>query len=733
MSNKKDTHAKGMGKKSARHPNKMIRQYRLLLDKEGEVLPCTPRELSRAISDQMRELGTDPIPFALQPSDAFRKDDAAPDNVTDIAAARKRKESARLEKKKAKAAKNNKPKQPKPKPKAKVKCVNSQGWLHNTAMAIGEFRRWAKRPANGSNQLQYQQRMEEHKAASLNGVPRVNKKVQNLDSKISAVHNPGLSATPVVLDKSKLPDINKPLDPKFWNPAAQRKVRLAPSGLPMEMFEPGGKYGPASNDAQSPVVYTAQQKARETAREYRAQRDASLVGYVSQVVNTVEPQFWSRVLYDYVEVRGDDDYIVQTGAINKTVNTEDERVITRALLDTMAAYAYWQDEERSSLVIERNTLEWELGARINTGADDEQREIPTPPEDCDQLVAEVNTFTSLMKFEGPERTYARYVYGDPKLGDTIRQHMDARAQERMDAVELRSSVRGLTDFFTQFAEYHAKLFEDYAAGGGWYREPFNQWANRQPNPESREEYIDWWKASQSAFAEFDDRTRKVKSAVVHAPTETYLLHRKHVDGIDRLRSTYYSRLTEPSFNKKGWGVLSLKNSNGEFRSADRVQYTNGRVASVLLSAVTFSTYRYCGNKCHAYVEWWEENAGVAEALLFDKTVKELETTRSGRTKLAVVKAGVSIEKGFKKVRDVLNTNIDPASRRQDRERLEQLEERRKARDTRRAEAKQRRAEVKAKKLAKRLADAEAEHARQVADADRKAQRDAIRKAQRIAH
>lgn len=428
MADKTKTHAEGMGRKKKRGeasvPRHKLKSKLVYTDREGEIAGPTKRELAKAIEQQNREY-TNSLPFKLEPNNS------KPDNVTCITEARTKREE-----------------------KAEHSTVcpvkAPHGWLHDKALATSEFKMWKARAAQGNNaqgKLWHEQWLEKQRLLADNGhsksgVTPINKAAQDKDSEpvpVSVVHNPGISPKPI-LDKSKLPanDSYKPLDPKFWNPAAIKTEPLAPSGLPMRMFLEGGKYAPPK---QSSVEYSndwtpkgSRKSAKELTNLHKTSHEEwKLVNMLQWFAATVEVQFWNRLLYEYIEVRDNDEYIVQTGAVNKEINTGNERLITRAIIDSLRTYIAWSDDEVKASQAERRLLEWELGWRMENDSPDTKhvsKSLTAAHKDRDTLLFEYRIHLSQLRSEGPERTFARYAYGDPSLGEEIKAALDAEKQHK---------------------------------------------------------------------------------------------------------------------------------------------------------------------------------------------------------------------------------------------------------------------------------------------------------------
>lgn len=394
MKDKSSAKSKGRAKKSV--PSHKLRSKLIFQDREGNITGPTLGEINK-IAKAIRAEANNELPFLLEGSTSKEE---KPANVTCLTEYREKKNQA-------------------------ITSRVAHGFLHDKAMAVSEFRAWKYRASQESmagrkqGEQWHMQHLELLRLKADNGhnsagVPPVNKKAADIDSKpVSTVFNPGLSSEPI-LDKTKLPAKSKGLDPKFWHPAHMSKTVLAPSGLPMRMFTSGIKADPPAND-ESSVVYTNDNSPQvRKALLY----EEKMIGNMDWIAQTVETQFWDRLLYDYIEVREDDTCIVQTGAINKALAKGEEKYLLRAIISTLHTYVKWCDDEVKAAKAQENILEWELGVRIS-GNEDNAQSLSTPPVTDGALFAEYKTFMSLMQFEGPIKTFARYAYRDPSQAQRI--------------------------------------------------------------------------------------------------------------------------------------------------------------------------------------------------------------------------------------------------------------------------------------------------------------------------
>lgn len=387
-----------------------------------------------------------------------------PDNVTSIAKAREAKAS-------------------KPEQKSSTKRVQ-HGWLHDKSVAIDEFKSWSRitnelgrkrcgselwtkskrgKLSSPSLEAQRQRSAEGHKALKFKKPP-------------STTHNPFLKSgeadhggyAPSAVRETPQ---SRPLT--WYNQRNAKPLNrvLAPSGLPISYFTEG-PFKPKENA----VVYTTPpptptrdwRVAANDANQVSVRRtpdvdstEYKLTGAVQWYIANVEVQKWPTAMYQFAHWTKDGP-VINTGAVNKAcADPEQElkvfklmfaglerqyRMLDIALEDATQDARLWRMENQANLN-EIKLLEFELAHRSGdvASADEIRRELnignAKPPENADELLSQFKLYQSFEKFNGPEFAYARAVYGDPSLGQVIRDHADMKAAHRQHLFDERESLR----------------------------------------------------------------------------------------------------------------------------------------------------------------------------------------------------------------------------------------------------------------------------------------------------
>jgi len=601
---------------------------------------------------------------------------------------------------------------------------NKHGWLHDKALAISEFRNWSRitkeigRSAVATEPWSKDDKgklnsasLTEARAAAQNGHKGLTKlKFKSLPD---INHNPFLNpdayggyAPPYKVKHKRSGSVSwhnqknsKPLDRKFWDMSAKHEPKT-PSGLPISEFITG-KYKP-----QNAVVYTTELPPTPT-RDWRAANDkhyraqpvvkpnswaTKTNGLVQWFINHVEPQNWPTHVHNFVTWK-DGGPLVNTGAINeaashpetelllvKSLNQgleKDWRMIDSALADATSENNLLRQEleaTKAELKAERqanNLMEYDLSHR--QGKDPDQVRLdyvvkskpPQIPDDVDGMLFQYRMFQSFARMDGMEVAFARFVYGDPRLGEVMRDHADMRCKERQSAVEHRNMVRFLRNLGDHILSTAQAEFEQ----------------------EKHDEYVNFWNKAYPTYI----RGRKRKVGATRNPANEAVAYaamsRKAKPALHKPSSIYYSTL-------------------------ERQRDVNDAVAKALIQKVQPTRVRY--NNPHLvehdsreswaqpafkgiskYEQWWAERLDYCEVRYHE--VKH--------------PAKVAIVKGYNKLVDILNTPVDPATRSKHKQLREQMKDKQRMLDEKRE---QRREEREA---AKKL----------------KAERDHIRKMQRIAH
>lgn len=469
----------------------------------------------------------------------------------------------------------------------------------------------------------------------------------------------------------------------------------APSGLPIIFFTDGHL------KPEKPVVYTKVEAPPATASRHwygqPAANDnsvqvrrvpaadswaAKMQAHVQWFINNVEVQYWPTDVLNYTTWHANGP-VPNTGAISKASRNPEHsadmlnalyegleashRDLDDVLCDTLSKNAILEQElklTQDELKAERQSnslLEYDLAMRTGKSPDAVRADIikpktPDVPDDADVMLAQFNTFNSFVKCDGLEHAFARYVYGDPRMGDTIREHADMRCKEREDAVFGRTYARNLSKFLFQLGEYARQEYVTF-----WKNEPLKRAKQRNQNKSGAVR-----PASAEACA-YAAMSRKAKPL-------TY-------------RSIYYRRLDV---------------TNPLIRPAE----LNNAMAGALISMVVPARPEYNNphlvdgdnrDECYVkmrkaakYAAWWRDHIDQAE-------LRYYEVAHPGQ---------VAAVKLYNKTIDILNTELSPSKRKQRKQRIAELRERNRERDERREQRLEKKAEakrVKAEKAAARKA------------------------------
>lgn len=629
--------------------------------------------------------------------------EAPPSNVTSIAAAREKK------------AEVSKPVSQSGNEAEVVKTVHAtkHGWLHDKALAMSEFKHWSRlskeigRQRCGSEP--WVKRKGKLSSPSLEAAREAAQNGHKGLAKLRFKKPPSINHNPLLKTEehggySVFEKKHKPLDPKFYMPPKQTgSAGMAPSGLPIRVFTEGGKYAPP----ESSVVYTTGLPPTPT-RDWRASNDAHyrakpvihsdhmpLIGQVQWYVDNVDVQKWPMPMYRFVKFSPNSDKpVIDNDAINQVSKDPQAelnvmkamlsgiqrqyRMIDIALLDSQSEANLLRQEleaTQAELKAERqanNLMEYELSHRQGKSPDQVRldyvvkSQTPSIPDDVDGMLFQYRMFQSFSRMDGQEVAFARFVYGDPRLGEVMRDHADMRCKERQSAVEHRNMVRFLRNLgehilSTAQAEYEQQKHDDYV----------NFWTKQYPT------YLRGRNRQPTAVRD------PAREAVAYAA-----MSRKAKPATHR-SSTYYSTFDQCRHFYLNSAVA--KQILHEVKPT-RVRYNNPN----LVEHDTRKSWAQPTFKgvC-SYEQWWSERLDHVE-LEYQKKAHPIR---------------VGVVKAYNKAVDILNTPVDPATRRKRAQLREQMREYMHQQDEKRERRKEERAE------AKRI----------------KAERDHIRKMQRIAH
>jgi len=369
----------------------------------------------------------------------------------------------------------------------KNKIGTKHGWLHDKALAVYEFRNWSnitKTIGGNSCGSEVWMKNEEGKLESVSLNKQRKRSVMG-HKKLRFKKPPSLVDNPFInkpesggYAANDAP--SKPLDRKFWDLSAKHEPK-APSGIPISEFVTG-KYKPQTKE--TAVVYTTADNVRRDwgkAKDYseavagnssdrleKAKKDwmNKTHGTVQWFINHVEPMHWPAYITNFVTWKNDGP-IVNSGTIREAMaKPETENLLLHAMLQ--AHEDEWRDMDRkiADLSQEVNLLRQELeyekqAARLieyqlaqQVGDLDTVEEIKkelgddvpvgkskSPQEDADEMLRNFRMYQAFSRVYGPEHAFARFVYGDPRLGEVMRAHADMRAKERMELFEEREALR----------------------------------------------------------------------------------------------------------------------------------------------------------------------------------------------------------------------------------------------------------------------------------------------------
>lgn len=680
------------------------------IDKKGRPIHADVSEIfdrSKLAKSLIDSGGTAP-PITHQPETT-----PPPDNVTSFSKAQAKRDAKP-------AAQSGNEAEAIPPDKRKVSGTCKHGWLHNTSLAIDEFRSWSRRAKEfgiktyGDELWWYDENrkclshpsLEDQRKRSMDGHKKLKFKKPP-----SIMHNPLLSPNE---PESGGYTAGKPAHHGrtiSWYNQRNRQatsVPLTPSGLPISMFTEG-QYKPQPSN--SSVVYTTSSsvytkdwpfvkqpdKAANDSgydRSVKVRRTPALnsiehkmLSEVQWFINHVEPQNWPTHIHNFAHWKSGGP-IPNTGAINKAAASREDRyklldgmyqglsrdwtMIDSALTDAQSENNLLRQElkltkQELDAEKQRNGLyEYDLAMR-NGEPPDSIRESyenaiiksKTPvPDDADIMLAQFNVFNSFVKCDGIEHAFARYVYGDPRLGDVIRDHADMKCNERQSAVQQRNLIRFFKEFSTHIlseiqAEYEKEKYDEYV----------NFWQTKYP---------------------------------------LYLLHRQRRK-MTAVRDPAREAVSYAAMARKAKPALHNKDSI-YYSTVDRSRTVTSAVAKSLVGKVKPTRCIYNNPACvehdtrkswaqpkfkgmSKYEQWWAERLDCCE-------VHYHESTSAGRVKIGIVKA-------YNKTIDILNTPVDPATRKRKAATLQRIREEQHELDEKREQRKERKQQRKADREYKR--------------------------------
>lgn len=520
----------------------------------------------------------------------------------------------------------------------------------------------------------------------------------------STVHNPLLTEP-----ESGGYSTSKPLDRKFWDMSSKR-VPMAPSGIPISEFVTG-KFKPKENA----VVYTTdtppwEEQPKYTppptpTRDWRASNDhhyhaapvektatewaRQTKATVQWFINHVEPQNWPTHVHNFARWV-DDGPIVNTGAINKAAShPETELILMRSLNEGLKKDWHMLDQALLDSQSENNLLRQELQATRNevkllefelahhTGDTESLEEIrremdivePKTPRIPDDVDSMLREFRIYQSFER--------VYGPEHAfarfvydKPDLGKTMREHADARCKERESAMRHRNVVRFLRQLGSHI-----------------LNE-AQTKYEQEKYDNYVNFWKDKYPLYLK--QRARRTVGAVRNPARESVSLAAmaRKAKPAQHNSSTYYSTLD------------------------GRSQYLTSLVAKRIIHSI--KPTRTCFNNpnlvegddrtswCRpkfrgmlTYEQWWAERLDYCE-------VHYQEVKHPLR---------VGVVRTYNKVVDTLNKPVDPITIRRQKKVLARLKAEQHERDERREQRKEERAECK----------------------KRKAEKDHIRKMQRIAH
>lgn len=210
------------------------------------------------------------------------------------------------------------------------------------------------------------------------------------------------------------------------------------------------------------------------------------------------------------------------------------------------------------LAIERKAnslMEYELAHRAGVPPDDVREayiksKTPDVPDDAEEMVAQFKVYQSFVRCDGPEHAFARYVYGDPRLGEVIRECADLTCQQRQEEFEHREYMREVA---VLQAAYEKNLHDEYVA---FWDAAYDDAVKRL---EGRKKYgaVHAPDMEVKALGEMKRRAVEKNSIYYRAPAE-YLELRAHVDNcmagriLREIFSNKPERVTNRTKYEKWW-------------------------------------------------------------------------------------------------------------------------------------------------------------------------------------
>lgn len=302
---------------------------------------------------------------------------------------------------------------------------------------------------------------------------------------LSLVHNSGIKRNPVskpVRATQHDPTVISALNARNRKSKAPANTGLTPSGLPISNFmENSG----VPTKPQSTVVYTTP-AANDDNKKQRSASEWSAEHLLFKMIETTSQDAWPRQVMDYLYQDGDE-WHVHTGMVRKAIAAGDDRVILKAvaiaLLEsqgetsnglrnkyvnakreaiaakkevTQLEYAYAQisgDISSAEQIKKEVKHDWTpMGARQSVREMEKEKygsAYAKPPEDVDRALSEFKLFKNLYERDNELRAYCRYMYGSVEYAQTMQEHADYLCAERQRAYDDRVRMLRLKRFFRQ--------------------------------------------------------------------------------------------------------------------------------------------------------------------------------------------------------------------------------------------------------------------------------------------
>jgi len=556
-------------------------------------------------------------------------------------------------------------------------------------------------------------RLSEYKASHPGGKnPAPSTEEAQEQTAVSMMHNPGIKAKPIE-HGGYAPKAARTLDRKFWDMSA-KPAGKTPSGRLIREFTEG-KYAPPKSE-ETPVVYTTPTrdwgKAANDESHTVTTNMWSAEDQLRMMINTVDRIHWPRQLDKFL-FESDGKWHIHTGLVRQAVKDSEDRVIHAGVALALMQHTKDSDEELLALTTENNMLsqelkfvEHELAITLHddSSAEEIKKElygtaIAKPPKDAGQLLSEFKVFKQLLEADnggGALMAFSRYVYPNTNVHEIIKEEADHVCAERQRAFQDRLRMLRLKKFFRQV--------------------PAMLEINKLRNMANRA------------------RTKATLAGEVQALRN---MRRTAAKRAAESCSIYYSRLniavSSPDFKvtvngrDKTHGSVEMRCINRrvnptEWSNRPKVGLRKLDSVRAIHKAVGFKEFRedeYYENKRDMMAEWWARHASDCET-------RYLANTTSGKLLVGVTKAARAINK-------VLQTNVDPWSRKKEREAEVEKLRIKTARVQRRKDKQHRKHLCRAQAAAEKAALEQANKEKLAKEAEARAIREAAKRAYRNAH